>query len=265
MRLSNVKGVVMDMDGVLWRGDQPLPGLHEFFALLRARFIPHAMATNNSRLTQSDYVAKFARVGIDGIRDEQIITSGTTTVDYVKRRYPAGSLIHVLGGDGLRENLTQAGYRVTGDLLPDVAAVAVGLDFALTYDKLKYASLCLQQGADFIATNDDATFPHPEGLVPGAGSIVAALKTSSGRDPITMGKPNAAMFETALALLGTTAAETLMIGDRLDTDILGAARVGMRTALVLTGVATREDVASAAAQPDGIYEGLTAMIQAWDT
>ncbi len=262
--VSAVKGVVMDMDGVLWRGDTPLPGLHEWIALLRARGIPFALATNNSRLTQLDYVHKLEHLGVKDVSEAQIITSGTTTVDYIKRRYAAGSLIHVLGGDGLRADLRRAGYTVTGELDPNVRAVTVGLDFELTYDKLKWASLCLQAGADFIATNSDATFPMGDGLVPGAGSIVAALQTASGREPLVMGKPHPPMFAAAIGVLETKREHTLMIGDRLDTDIAGAKAAGLMTALVLTGVSTREQAAAAAVPPDAIYEGLPEMIAAWE-
>jgi 4-nitrophenyl phosphatase len=160
--------------------------------------------------------------------------------------------------------LNEGGYAVTGDVVPQVVAVAVGVDFTLTYDKLKHASLCLRAGADFIATNNDATFPTPEGLVPGAGSIVAALQTASGKTPVNMGKPNAPMFEAALRALDTQAGKTLMVGDRLDTDILGAAAVGMQTALVLTGVSTADDVAESVRKPDGVYAGLPALLEAWN-
>lgn len=262
MDFSLIQGVVMDMDGVLWRGDQPLPGLQEFFAFLEARKLPYVLATNNSRVTQQDYVNKLARMGITA-RIEQIITSGTTTISYIKNHYAPDTLIHVLGGDGLRSGLTEAGYRVTGEVDQAVAAVVIGIDFELTYQKLKNATLCLHNGADFIGTNNDATFPMPDGLVPGAGSIISAVKTASGRVPLIMGKPNAPMFETAVQLLGTVPEHTLMIGDRLDTDIIGAAQVGLKTAMVLTGVSKRADVAGASHAPDGIFEGLIDLRTAW--
>ncbi|MDX2161361.1 MAG: HAD-IIA family hydrolase [bacterium] len=258
-----VKAVISDMDGVLWRGDQPLAGLAAFFDRMRTWGIPFALATNNSRLSPRDYVAKLAGMGIDGVAEAQIVTSGTVTAAYLQRHFPAGRVIHVLGGDGLRELVAGAGYTVTSDFDPTAAAVTVGMDQHLTYAKLKHAALTLQAGAAFIATNTDATFPAPEGLVPGAGAIVAALATASGRTAISMGKPDAPMFDAALAALNATPESALMIGDRLNTDIDGAAAVGLQTALVLTGVSTRADAESAALPPDGIFDDLPALLAAW--
>lgn len=260
---KRVTGAIADMDGVLWRGDTPLAGLHDLFAFWRAHAIPFALATNNSRMTPADYVIKLAKMGINGIDERQIVTSGTATAAYVTRQYPYRSVIHVLGGDGLRAVLIDAGFEVTSEIDPRVVAVAVGMDFALTYDKLKNASLCLRAGADFIATNTDATFPTPQGLVPGAGSIIAALQTASGRTPISMGKPGRAMFDAALDAIGITAESALMLGDRLDTDIAGAAEAGLQTALVLTGVTSAAELERSTVQPDGVYSGLPALIAAW--
>jgi 4-nitrophenyl phosphatase len=143
-------------------------------------------------------------------------------------------------------------------------AVVVGLDTNLTYEKLKKASFLIQAGATFIATNQDNSIPTPEGLAPGAGSLVSALKTASGKQPLVMGKPDAPMFEAALRLVDTSAAQTLMIGDRLNTDITGAALLGFKTALVLTGVSTRADAETSEIKPDSIYEDLEALLTAWD-
>ncbi len=260
---KRISGVIMDMDGVLWRGDQPLAGIHDLFPFLRARAIPFALATNNSRMTPADYVEKLARMAVEGIEEHQIVTSGTATAAYITRRYPYRSVIHVVGGDGLRKLITDAGFDVTGEVDPRVVAVVVGIDFALTYDKLKQASLCVRAGADFIATNTDATFPTPDGLVPGAGSIVAALQTATGKIPISMGKPGRAMFDAALESLDVSRDRTLMIGDRLDTDIAGAAEIGIQTALVLTGVTSPAEAEKASIQADSTFTGLPALLEAW--
>jgi 4-nitrophenyl phosphatase len=262
MNFSDIKAVIMDMDGVLWTGDEPLPGLVPFFDLLRGKEISFALATNNSGKSLATYVEKLARMGVSAVRDEQIITSGTATASYLQTQYPPGTLIHVLGGDGLRQVMTEAGF-----VLDDAAAhaVVVGLDPQLTYERLKRAALLIRGGADFIATNQDRTIPSPEGLAPGAGSLVAALKTATDREPlVTIGKPGAPMFEAALRLLGARPEQTLMIGDRLNTDIEGAARVGLKTALVLTGVSTRAEAEAAASPPDGVYDNLAAMTTVWE-
>jgi 4-nitrophenyl phosphatase len=260
MNLSTIRGVISDMDGVLWRGDEPLPGMTAFFDLMRTRAIPFVLATNNSSRTRADYVAKLAHLGIGGLQEAQIVTSGTTTVDYLCRMYPPGTRVHVLGGDGLKAMTTAAGFTLADS---DARVVVAGIDFNLTYERLKTAAMLIRAGADFIGTNNDATFPKPEGLVPGAGSILAALRTATGREPRVMGKPGAPMFESALALLGTAAGETLMIGDRLDTDIVGADALGLPTALVLTGVTERAQLADSPVQPCGIYDGLTGLLNAW--
>lgn len=260
MQLSDIKAVIMDMDGVLWRGDEPLPGLIAFFEHLRAKNLPFVLATNNSGKSASDYVKKLERMGVMGVPLEQIITSGIATASYLQTLYPSGTPIHVLGGDGLRQVMTEAGFTLAD---AGAKAVVVGLDVNLTYEKLKRATLLINAGAHFIGSNEDVTLPTPEGLAPGAGSIVAALKAATGQQPISIGKPNAPMFEAALKLLGSNAPDTLMIGDRLNTDIAGANILGLKTALVLTGVATLQEVEASPLKPDGIYDDLNALMRAW--
>lgn len=258
MTLAHFTGVIMDMDGVVWRGDTLLPGAAQWFRQLQDSGIPFALATNNSSKTPADYIIKCARFGIHGITPQQIITSGTATIAYLQRHYPAGTAVHVLGGDGLRAVVREAGFVVA----EDAPVVVVGLDPQLTYEKLKRATFLLRAGAEYVASNVDPTIPLADGLAPGAGSLVAALSTASGRTPTVMGKPNAPMFEAALSVLGTSAAQTLMVGDRLDTDIAGAKALGIQAALVLSGVATRADLVSSAVQPDAVYDDLAALMSA---
>jgi 4-nitrophenyl phosphatase len=263
MNWQEIDGIVTDMDGVLWRGEIALPGANALFERLRERSLPYALATNNSSKAPADYVLKLAAFGISGVSADRIITSGVVAVDYLKAHYPPDTPIHVLGGDGLKSLIVGAGYPLHFMSETPASIVVAGLDFKLNYDKLKRASLLIRGGAVFIGTNDDATFPMPEGLAPGAGSILALLRTSSGCEPLLMGKPNPPMFEAALRLLGTKPERTLMIGDRLDTDIAGAKRAGMRTALVLTGVSNQADVEDAADAPDAVFAGLPELLAAW--
>lgn len=260
MNLSTIRAVIADMDGVLWRDEAPLPGLVEFFEMLRARGLPFVLATNNSAKAPAEYVAKLARMRVTNIREEQIITSGTASVSYLQTHYPADTRVYVLGGDGLRQILTDAGFTVSED---GADVVMVGFAPNLTYERLKRATLLIRGGADFIGTNPDPSIPTPEGLAPGAGSIIAAVQAATDCRPIIIGKPHPPMFEAALRLLGTNPDETLMIGDRLTTDIEGAQQVGLRTALVLTGVTTRAELAASGVQPDGVYEDLTTLMTAW--
>jgi 4-nitrophenyl phosphatase len=256
-------GVILDMDGVLWRGDESLPGMAALFERLYERNLPFVLATNNSMKAPVDYVAKLAKFGVSGVEPSRILTSGVVAVDYLKAHYPPDTPIHVLGGDGLKALIVAAGYPLHYMSEDKASVVVAGLDTRATYDKFKRATLQLRAGAAFIGTNDDVTLPTPEGLAPGAGSLLALLTAASGREPMLMGKPNPAMFEAALKILGTPPAQTLMIGDRLDTDIFGASRVGIRTALVLTGVSTRAEAEQGAIQPDAIYDDLQALLAAW--
>lgn len=257
MDVNDIRAVVSDMDGVLWRGDVPLPGLHDFFTLLEREKLPWVLATNNSSRTRRDYVRKLAAMGVPEVPAGNIVTSATATAAWLRRRYARGTRVHVFGGDGLREELGEAGFCVADE---DVAVVVAGLNRDLCYEDLHRASHLIRNGACFVGTNPDTTFPAANGIAPGAGSLLAALQAASGVEPIVIGKPHAPMFEAALELLGSEAAQTLMVGDRMNTDILGAARVGMRTALVMTGIATHDELAASQLQPDLVYDSLIALV-----
>ncbi len=248
------------MDGVLWRGDEPLPMMPELFTFLRHHHIPFALATNNSRKSQQDYINKLASMNVPDIQSNQIITSGTATAQYLKSQHPNGGKVYVVGGDGLVEVLETAGFTIADK---DADFVVVGIDFNLTYDKLRRATILIRNGATFIGTNPDVTFPSPEGLVPGAGSLLALIEVATDVQPIVIGKPKPAMFEVALENLGTQAHETLMIGDRLGTDIRGGHQTGMKTALVLTGVESQESMDQSNLKPDVVLQGLPELIQTW--
>jgi 4-nitrophenyl phosphatase len=247
------------MDGVLWRGEQGLPGLGQLFAWLHTQSIPYALATNNSSQHPEQYLAKLARLNIHNVATERIITSGTAAAHYLQMHYPAGTRVHVVGMGGLRRLITEAGFVVVDD---DARVVVAGLDTEWTYSKALTATRMLLAGADFIGTNGDTTFPMPDGLAPGAGSLLAMLTAASGKAPVLMGKPQPAMFEVALNVVGQPAAQTLMVGDRLDTDIAGAQALGLTTALVLTGVSQREDTSKMSVPPDYIFEGLPDLVAA---
>jgi 4-nitrophenyl phosphatase len=257
---SQIKAVISDMDGVLWRGETALPGLHAFFELVAGRAIPFALATNNSMKSPADYVHKLAGFGL-AVPEEAILNSGLVTMSYLRHHFPPGAGIHVFGGDGIRQLVRAAGFTLVDE---GAVAVVVGLDFNLNYEKLKRAALLIRGGAQFVATNDDSTIPMPEGLAPGGGSMVAALRAATDRQPdAIMGKPHPPLFEAALDYLGSDPAHTLMIGDRMNTDIAGAARFGLKTALVLSGVATRAEAEASATPPDAIYADLGALVEAW--
>jgi 4-nitrophenyl phosphatase len=260
MNLTTIKAAVFDMDGVLWRGSEALPGLVALFEFLHARGIPYRLATNNSRRTPADYTAKLAALGVSHVPEASILTSGIVTAAYLQTRYPAGTGLYVIGGAGLKQELAQAGFDLRDE---DVRAVVVGIDLDFTYAKARHATRLIRGGADFIASNADRTIPLEDGLAPGAGSIVAMLQAATDCEPLVLGKPHPAIFETALRQMNVQPHEAMMVGDRLNTDIEGAKRAGMAAVLVLTGVNTREDAATAPHPPDLIVDDLPDLLRRW--
>jgi 4-nitrophenyl phosphatase len=261
-RLRKAKAFVFDMDGVLYRGDAPLPGVGDLLNALELREIGYMLATNNSMSTAESYVQKLAKMNVT-VKAESILTSAIATRDYLQETLPEGAGVFAIGMPALREQLF-----IDSKLHPvqyaeeQPAAVVMGLDKQFTYDKLAAAHAAILAGAKFVATNIDATLPTEAGLVPGAGSIVAAVATSTGQQPIVIGKPEPLILQMANEHLGVDATDSVMIGDRLDTDIIAGARAGMLTVLVLTGVSTREEIASASVKPDLVFTDLNALLEA---
>ncbi|WP_029214542.1 HAD-IIA family hydrolase [Kallotenue papyrolyticum] len=258
--LATIRSVLFDMDGVLYRGAEPLPGVNELLAFLRQQGIAYACITNNATRTPAQIAAALQTMGI-GIGAEQILTSALATNFTLRAAAPRGTPVYAIGMAGLTEPLFGDGYFIPEETTPRY--VVVGLDLELTYTKLRTAALAIRRGATFIGTNPDRTLPMPEGLAPGAGSILAALEAATDRKPMIIGKPERAMFEAALALLRAEAATTLMVGDRYETDILGGAGAGLKTALVLTGVSTRDEALAAPLPPDLIVEDLPTLLRLW--
>ncbi len=258
--LSHVRGMIVDMDGVLWRGDDYLPGMRSFFELLRARSIPFVLATNNATKTPEMTQAKLANAGVEVLRDE-ILSSAQAAAAHLRERMPHEGPVYAIGEIGLLAALTLEGFELMqkGE---GSRAVVVGLDRSLTWLKLTEASNAILRGALFIGTNADPALPLEDGIGVGTGALLAALQTTTGIDPIVVGKPERYLFEHALSLLQTAPEETLVLGDRLMTDIQGGLRLGLGTGLLLTGVTRREDLANTAFQPDWIFENLTELCRA---
>jgi 4-nitrophenyl phosphatase len=252
MDLKSVRGLMIDMDGVLWRGKEPLPGLVHFFDILRRFDIRFVLATNNSSRRAQQYAEKALGFGLQ-VGADQIITSGTVTLDYLARRYPPGTRVHVIGERPLHEMVAEAGYVVADD---QVEAVVASMDHGMTYETLKRGTFHLRAGAEFIATNPDAAYPSDEGILPGSGTMVAALMASSGRTPTVMGKPEPHLFRLALQRLHLPASWVASLGDRLDTDMAGARAIGLQTILVLSGFTRQEDLATSALEPDLVCQDI---------
>jgi len=257
---TSIRGVVLDMDGVLWRGNSVLPGVADFFTFVRVHHIAFALATNNSTKRVEAYVERLNQIGVP-VRPEQVVTSAVATAEYIARHYdPDDTPVYVIGGEGIRSTLAERGFREDPD---HARVVVVGMDVDISFEKLTTATMRIRAGADFIGTNGDRTFPLPEGLAPGNGAFLALLQTATEVEPLIIGKPEAAMFEVALNRLGVLPERTLMIGDRLETDILGGARAGWKTALVLTGITTRDMAQQAAIKADAVFDDLAALHHEW--
>lgn len=252
-----LRTLLLDMDGVLYRGKMVLPAVADLIAHCQQHDLPFATITNNATRTRQQYEEKLAGMGL-AIRGEQVFTSAIITNTWLRQHYPRGTTVYAIGMRGLLDELFGDGYFVPTEEQPQL--VVQGADFDLTYERLRLGCLAIRSGATYIATNPDRTFPAEDGLVPGAGAITAALVAATDVQPQVLGKPQPAMFQTALAMLGGEPASTLVIGDRLDTDIAGAQAAGIPSALVLTGVTTRAELEASSVQPDLVLNDLTELL-----
>ncbi len=270
---TNIRAFIIDMDGVLWHGEQPQPGLQDFFQALHDHQIRFILATNNASLTREQYVMKLARMGVTTVTRDNILTSATATALYLaEHNNPETTRVFIVGEDGLRQPLLDQGFTLTGlyevndssKKTPNLGAhiVVCGKDQTLTWDKLATATLNIRAGAAFIGTNADTTLPTEHGITHGNGAILAALKVATGVTPTIIGKPEPIMYQQALSLLGADPSQTVAIGDRLETDILGAVRTGIRSLLVLSGISTEEDLQKSDYQPTWIMPDIRTITQA---
>jgi 4-nitrophenyl phosphatase len=243
--MRTLEGLILDMDGVLWHGAKPMPGLLDFFEVLKARGMRYVFATNNPSQRAEGFAAKAAQFGIP-VDPQDVITSVTATLHYLGNNYPPGTHIHVIGEPSMKEQIEEAGFVLADD---DVVAVVAALDRAMTYETIKRGTLLIRAGAELIGTNPDPSYPSEEGKVPGSGMMVTALSASADRAPIIMGKPERIIFDIAIKRLGVHANKVASVGDRLETDIAGGIQAGLMTILLFSGIATREDLYNATIQP----------------
>ncbi len=259
MTNSAIKNLILDMDGVLWRGETPLPGLVDFFATLHRLNINFILATNNATKTAVMYTQKIARFGLH-IPPEQILTSAETTAVYLSQRYEVGTAVYIIGESGLHEALKAKGFHnITPDQVKNGSTaplVIAGFTRQVTYTELAMGSLLIHKGAAFIGTNPDPSYPSELGPLPGAGSILAFIAAATGVQPTTIGKPGPIIFAEALKRLGGEPANTAMVGDRLSTDIKGGNDSGLQTVLLLSGISTLDDVKNDSIQPDYIFNDI---------
>lgn len=267
-QLAAIRAVLFDMDGVIYVGKQPLPGAQAMLDYLETTGRGWTFVTNNASMTSVQFAEKVHAMGLR-VAPERILGSSEATAlwlaEQVRAGWPQGEVI-MLGMEGMRSALLDQGFELTDD--PFAATYAVsGAKFDLTYADLANVALAIRNGARFIGTNGDLTFPTERGQVPGAGSVLALFTAATDVQPIVIGKPNPPMYEIAMHRLGVTPQQTMMIGDRYDTDIAGALDLGILAAAVLTGVNSRAVHESQERPPDLIVENLPellALLQAAD-
>jgi 4-nitrophenyl phosphatase len=257
---ENIKALILDMDGVVWRGDAPIGDLAAIFQRIRERGLKFVFATNNSTKTSEQYVAKLKEFGVE-VEPWQVVTSSQAAARAMAQTYPQGTKALVIGEDGLRIPLEQEGFEIVSvENAPHAQVVVMGMDRGVSFEKISEATLLIRKGARFYATNMDKTFPTPRGQIPGAGAWASVIITATNVEPIVAGKPFPFLMELSLEKLGKKKEETLVVGDRLETDIAAGQRVGCRTALVLSGVSTKEQADNWNPQIDIIASDLATLI-----
>lgn len=249
------KAILADLDGTINRGDTLIPGVKEVYELTRRKGAEWVFISNNASKLDTELAAKLRRFGLQ-VQDKQVVTSASALLERIRNGY-IGSRFLVVGEQSLAEGIELSGGMVTGDPL-STQIVVIALDRTLTYAKIRDAHLALQHGAEFWATNLDPTYPVESGLYPGAGSIVAAVATAVGRPPdLVLGKPYTHMAEIVTKRLRIPATDCLVIGDRMDTDVLFATRAGMDSAFVLTGAGVREDLFRFEHEPTYVFDHIS--------
>jgi 4-nitrophenyl phosphatase len=257
---ENIKALILDMDGVVWRGDAPIGDLAAIFQRIRQRGLKFVFATNNSTRTSEQYVAKLKEFGVDA-EPWQVVTSSQAAARAVAQSYPQGTKALVIGEDGLRIPLELEGFEIVSiENAPQAQVVVMGMDRGVSFEKLSEATLLIRKGIRFYATNMDKTFPTPRGQIPGAGAWASVIMTATNVEPIVAGKPFPFLMELSLERLGTQKVETLVVGDRLETDIAAGQAVNCPTALVLSGVSTKEQAEKWNPKTDIVANDLATLI-----
>lgn len=258
--VKELKNLILDMDGVLWRGETPMPGLNAFFDTLDEMGLGYVLATNNATKVATQYTEKLKRFGVD-VEPDRILTSAEATAAFLRHRHPPGATAYVVGEEGLRQAMRQQDFELLvadGFVGADARTelVVIGFTRHVCYPHFASAAHLIRHGARFVGTNPDVTFPSEVGPLPGAGALLAFVQAATGVEPLIVGKPSPAIFQEALERLEATPETTAMVGDRLETDIKGAQSAGLRTILLLSGVTGQEKSAQSDLQADLICEDI---------
>ncbi|MBX0330112.1 HAD-IIA family hydrolase [Oscillochloris sp. ZM17-4] len=248
------KNYICDMDGVLVFGSQAIPGANEFIQRLQAAGAKFLVLTNNSLYTQRDLHVRLARIGLD-VPITALYTSAMATAQFLAAQHPGGSA-YVIGEAGLTTALHDTGYIIT-DQNPEY--VVLGETLSYSFERITQAMRFVAAGARFIATNPDVSGPGEGGMVPATGAVAAMISAATGVKPYYIGKPNPLIMRTALRTLNVHSEDSVMVGDRMDTDIIIGTEAGLETILVLTGVTRREDVAQYPYRPTHILDSVASI------
>jgi NagD protein len=256
------KSIISDMDGVIYRGKNLIPGANEFVARIKAGGQPFLFLTNASEYTPAELRLKLEQRGIHGLEDGNFITSSMVTAMFVSNQKP-GARVWMVGERGLRVALEEAGCQVANGADPGappegpVDFVVVGKTVGFDFRQMKAASRLIEGGAKFIGTNPDKSDPMDDGNEPACGAVLASIAAATGRRPYVVGKPNALMMTLATRMLRVHPDDAVMIGDRMDTDILGGMEAGMTTVLVLSGAtADRSAIEAFPYRPDHVFNSV---------
>jgi HAD superfamily hydrolase (TIGR01450 family) len=253
-------GLLIDLDGVVWIGRDPVPGSAEALAALLEAGKKIVFVTNNPGRHPAAYAERLRGMGV-AVGKERIVTAGMVTARLAAEAAGPGGSAFVIGAATLKEMVTAAGAALPeGDAARDADVVVVSGHRGFDYEELLIATLALQRGAALVATSHDPTMPMPGGEWPGTGSILAAVETASGRRAEIGGKPESHLFEMALAAIGGTG-RVAMVGDRISSDVDGGREAGLVTVLVLSGTSSREDAEAAEPPPDYVVENLAALLR----
>lgn len=256
INFNTKKGFICDMDGVLYHGNQVLPGVVEFIDWLHRENKEFLFLTNNSSYTPRELQQKLARMGLD-VSEEHFYTSALATAAFLKEQAP-GCSVYALGEAGLLNALYDAGITMN-DVNPDYVVIGEGKTYTL--DTLTKATNLVLKGAKLIGTNSDLTGPIEHGIAPACGALVAPIELATGKKAYFCGKPNPLMMRTGLKILGCHSGEAVMVGDRMDTDVISGLESGMSTVLVLSGVSTRETIGTFAYRPTVVLDGVGSIVE----
>jgi 4-nitrophenyl phosphatase len=260
--LGILQALVLDIDGTLWEGDHACPGAVQLVRHLNRHQTPYALLSNNTTRLKREYATRLTKLGML-VPQEVIITAAQVVTWTLVKEAEPGARCLVIGEAGLLEAISEAGFEVTQTDHRGVRYVVIGMDRQLTYAKLKAAASAIRNGAQFLSSNPDPVFPNGQEVIPASGAIQAALEVSTGQKARVTGKPEPHGFRLAVERLGAMPAQTAVLGDQLETDILGAKRAGLQACLVLSSLTPSYSPQEGIVKPDAVFDSTWHFYQAW--